>query len=526
VLAPNGGETNLETSFYENPGVERESIRLGFNFNYDLTDALTFTSVTGYNNVDSEARLDQTNGGGDVTFPVVGVGSPFFVQGFGAPPTIESRVGFILDERSEFEDFSQEFRLAYDAGKQLRYMAGFYYYTSDSREDQITSFDTQSSTSVGGIPACSPFAFVPPTGCGPATLSISPFYEGAPGVDQGKEELESWSVFGSADFDFNDQLTLGIEMRYNKDKFDFNRAADSTNASGSFDAFLPKFIGRYQATENLLLYANVGKGNKPGGVNSTQGLPAVDQPYDEETAWSYELGFKSLWLDNRLKVNVAAYHIDWEDLQLTTTRSATVMGQARTFSILENLGKASVTGVELDLSYDFTEYWSLSVGYALTDSEIDEFINSVDAGAQAGSAFREAALIFGYDPGGDVVISGTQLPQSSKHQLNLTNTFSGNLTSTWEWFVRGDYRYNSKRFAQVYNLAHTGSREIINLCAGARSDDIDIELWVDNLTNDNTSTALIRYVEANPLTFNPFNRAIGVTLPRGRQIGITGRYRF
>lgn len=522
VLAANNGDAMIETSFYDDAGTERESLRLGFKAEFDLTDAVTITSVTGYNDIDTERWQDQTFGGGDTRMPVVGVGLPFTVQPFSAAPRIFSRVGFLTAQNDDFEDFSQEVRLGYDAGNALRYMLGFYYYESEDEGDQITSFDTTTSTYIDGTRLFAPFnpAFAP------ATISTSAFYEGAPAQHNGSEEIESWSVFGSMDFDFTEKLTVGAEFRYNEDDFDIIPAGADSAVKGSFNAFLPKVSLKYKATDNLLVYANIARGNKPGSLNDQAGLPEADREVDEEKAWNFELGMKSAWMDNRVVANAAVYHIDWKDMQLTSTRAAVVNGQSRTFSILENVGKATINGIELDLAAQLTDFWDVRVGYAWTDGEIDEFIQSVDAGALAGSAFREAALINGYSPSGDIVISGTQLPQSSKHQLNLSNTFHGNMTGNWSWFLRGDLNYNSKRYAQVYNLAHTGNREVVNLRGGVRGGNFDIEVWVDNVFDNEDSPALIRYVQANNLTFNPFNRTIGVTLPEKRRVGVTARYRF
>ena len=523
VLAGNDGKTNLETSFFDDMGIETQSLRLGLKAEFDLTDAVTFTSVTGYNDIEINDRIDQTFGGGDVRLPVVGVGSPFAIQPFTATPRIFSRVGFLTAGNDDFEDFSQEVRLSFDSGGAMRSMIGFYYYNSEETEDLITSFNTTTSTYLDGTRLYVPFnpTFAPAT-----NISTSAFYEGAPAVDGGSGDLESWSVFGSLEFDFTQKLSIGAEFRYNEDDFEIIPGGADTPVTGSFSNFLPKFTAQYQPTDNFQVYANIAKGNKPGTLNSDAGLPDADREVDEERAWNFELGMKSAWLDNRLFVNAAAYHIDWRDMQLTSTRAATVNGQARTFSILENVGKASIKGIELDINMSFTDFWDVRVAYALTDSEIDEFIQSVDAGASAGSAFREAALIAGYSPSGDVVISGTQLPQSSKHQLNLSNTLHGNMTATMGWFLRADFNYNSKRYAQVYNLAHTGNREIVNLRGGVRGGNFALEVWVDNLFENEDPVQLIRYVQASNLTFNPFNRAIGVTLPEERRVGVTARYSF
>ena len=524
VLENSGGDgrASLETGFFDFAGTSRESLRLGLRIDADLNDNLTLTSLTGYNDVAEERAQDQTFGGGDTRMPVVGVGLPFTVQPFSARPRIHSRVGFLTWNDDSFDDFSQELRLRYEAETGLNYTLGVYYYGSDDAGQRITSFDTTTSTYIDGTRLFAPFnpRFVP------ATVSTSTSYEGAPFRHNGSNSIESTSVFGAVEFPVSDVLTIGLEARYNDDEFESVPAGSSSAVSGSFDAFLPKLTVRLQPSDNLLVYANAAKGNKPGTLNTSEGLPAQDQLVDEENATSFEVGVKSLSMDNRVETNVALYTIDWRDMQLTSTRAAVVNGQPRTFSILENVGESSITGLELDLSVRVNDAWNIRLGYAYTDSEIERFVQSVDAGAQAGSAFREAALIAGYSPSGDVIISGTQLPQTSEQQAILSNVFNGGMNDGWSWFLRADLTYNSERYAQVYNLAHTGDRQIVNLRGGFRSDNIDIELWIDNATDDDTSPALIRYVQGRNLTFNPFNRAIGVTLPEQRRGGITARFRF
>lgn len=524
VLENSGGDgrASLETGFFDFAGTSRESLRLGLRIDADLSDNVTLTSLTGYNDVAEERAQDQTFGGGDTRMPVVGVGLPFTVQPFSARPRIHSRVGFLTWNDDSFDDFSQELRLRYEADTGLNYTLGVYYYGSDDAGQRITSFDTTTSTYIDGTRLFAPFNPM----FAPATVSTSTSYEGAPFRHNGSNSIVSTSVFGAVEFPVSDVLTIGLEARYNEDEFDSVPAGSSSAVSGSFDAFLPKLTARLLPSDNLLVYANAARGNKPGTLNTSEGLPAQDLLVDEENATSFEVGVKSLGMDNRVETNVALYTIDWRDMQLTSTRAAVVNGQPRTFSILENVGESSITGLELDLAVRVNDAWNVRLGYAYTDSEIERFVQSVDAGAQAGSAFREAALIAGYSPGGDVIVSGTRLPQTSEQQAILSNVFSGGMNNGWSWFLRADLTYNSERYAQVYNLAHTGDRQIVNLRGGFRSDNIDIELWIDNATDDDTSPALIRYVQGRNLTFNPFDRAIGVTLPEQRRGGITARFRF
>lgn len=524
ALAENGGNTQLETRFFPSSGTERDSLRLGLRIDAEVTDTVTFTSLTGYNDVATYSSQDQTFGGGDTRRPVAGVGSPFAVQGFGpTPPIVHSRVGFLTVDDDDFSDFSQEIRLRFEPDEILNYTIGAYYYESDENLRALTSGDSPATAWIDGTPVFSPFnpRFVPLPG-----LSTSAMYQGAPLRNDGSESISSRSVFASLEYRAAERLVLGAEIRWNEDEFEFERAADGSNVSGSFDALLPKLTARFEMNENTLIYANIARGNKPGTLNRDRGVPAQDVNVNEENAVSFELGLKSLSMNDRLETGLAIYNIDWQDIQLTSARAATVNGQPRTFSILQNIGEAGIRGLELDLTYRLAENWTTRLGYALTDSEIDRFVQSVDAGAAAPSSFREAALIAGYQSSGDVVISGVQLPQTSRSQLVFSNVLEGSLGGGWAWFLRADYNYNSERYAQVYNLAHTGDREILNLRGGFRSGNIDIELWVDNALDNDTSPALIRYVQASDLTFNPFNRAIGLTLPEKRRVGATLRYRF
>jgi len=490
VLEAQGGGTQLETQFYPDAGTERDSLRLGFRIDAELTNVITFTSLTGYNDVSTDSALDQTFGRSDVRprpFPL---------------PPIPSRVGFVTLDEEEFDDFSQEFRLRFDRSENLNYTVGAYLYESDE-----SAIDISSSAR--------------PTGAS---------YMGAPLADDGASSISSRSVFGTIEFRATNQLVLGAEARWNEDEFDTRPAGEDDSVNGSFDSFLPKLTARYEVSDDAMVYFTAARGNKPGGLNAAEGTPEADRFVDEEQATNYELGLKALWLDNRLETNVAAFLIDWEDMQLTSTRAATVNGDNRTFSILQNVGEASIQGYELDVTWRATDFWTARLGYAWVDSEIDRFVQSVDAGAATPGAVREAALINGgYSASGDVVISGVALPQTSREQMVLSNVFEGRLNMMgWNWFLRADYHFNSERFAQVYNLASTGDREIVNVRGGIRCDNIDLELWIDNALDDDASPALIRYVDSavgGPFIFG-FDRAIGITLPEKRRVGATFRYRL
>ncbi|MCE2391111.1 MAG: TonB-dependent receptor [Proteobacteria bacterium] len=68
-----------------------------------------------------------------------------------------------------------------------------------------------------------------------------------------------------------------------------------------------------------MAYLSWSEGFKSGGFDSKVGHAAeADVPVSEETATSYEIGFKSRWLGDSLQLNASGFRTDFEDLQLIT----------------------------------------------------------------------------------------------------------------------------------------------------------------------------------------------------------------
>lgn len=493
ILDPNNGKTSLENSFYQNMGTEFEALRLGLTLGWDL-EGHRLQSKTSFHDYEASARQDQTFGGGD--FYVVSVPFP--------PFAISQRFGFLTETEEESDEWSQELTLSSTSTGPLSYLVGAYYYERDRSSQERNS-------SEAGL------------------VATAPGYDVFPLIDQADKSVSNWAVYGQLIYDFSDDLTAGVELRYSEDEVEATGGSANLNLSEKYDAILPRFTVNWSVTDDMMLYGVVSKGNKPGDFNTSSNIRDNQRAVDEEEAWNYEMGVKSTIMDGRATLNGAVYYIDWEKQQLTTTTAGA--DGSGSFSILDNLGETEIWGAEIEFNASLTQWWDLYVGYAYTDSEIKDYrISAVDSVTPNGmlSGYEEAAQFgFPYAANGDVVISGTELPQVSKHQATISNTFSGNVTDNWDWFARVDYLYNSERYAQVYNAADTGDSSRVNLRAGLRNPTFDIEVWVRNATDDDTSPALIRYVQTQSgfFTFGP-DRAIGATLPEQRAAGITLGMRF
>lgn len=161
-----------------------------------------------------------------------------------------------------------------------------------------------------------------------------------------------------------------------------------TESRGHFepesDGVNPKFAVRYAPNRNMSVYAVAAKGFQFGGVQLNPASPLLVQsaddagvhfgPYKSSTLWSYEAGLRTEWLDRRLRFDVGAFYLDWEDLQLTVR--VPVSGTSSTFAVIANVGQAHSQGIEAGLeALPFTGMRWTSAGAwitAVTDVAFDE----------------------------------------------------------------------------------------------------------------------------------------------------------
>ena len=96
------------------------------------------------------------------------------------------------------------------------------------------------------------------------------------------------------------------------------------------------------------------------------------------------------------------------------------------------------------------------------------------------------------------------------------------LASSWEWYTRWDYRYQSKQYQEMHNEIWIPSMQILDGRLGARSEKMDVSLWVRNLSDD--TTPLSAYAFMSDLNNSDFVTTV-VNRER-RRLGVTLRYFF
>ena len=336
-------------------------------------------------------------------------------------------------------------------------------------------------------------------------------------VDQGEGRIDNEAFFGSLNYDFSDRLSGSLELRYAEDEvFNFNPGSRPTAPliGNTFDSVSPRATLNWQVNDDSMVYGSYAVGNKPGFINANPLLAPNEIFADEEESDIIELGLKTVFGDGRYMLNVAVYYIDWQNQQLT---SGTTLSDGRPVTIVVNAGETEVMGAEAEFTAAVSERLTVSAGLSVNNAEFQRFDDN------------EQGL---FTPG-QKSVAGNQTPNSARNQANVSARYEFPMSNNMMGYVRGDYSYSSKKYAQIFNYAHTGDQNLINLKAGVESENWTLSLFVNNVTDDRTPSTVIRFVDfANFLPVgtsertSSFVRAFQYPLADKRQVGVAASYEF
>ena len=389
----------------------------------------------------------------------------------------------------ESQWWSQEFQI-HGANERANWVTGAYAFGEESR----TKVDNITDTALLGVwlfanspqtflfdPTnfCSLGVLAPPFLCGPNYYNaVAPFVGlPLPGTTTPlpfETNLDSslYAAYGQVDWLLSDRLTLTTGARYTADDKDQDQAAvnfetflpEQQMLSDSWSALTPKLGLEYRPSDSTMLYGAVTAGYKSGGYNSLSLQPA----FDEETVTSYEVGVKSSLADRKVRINAAAFHYDYDDLQVA------VLYPDR--SRVENAANARIRGIDFELSVRPNRQFSFDLSFEYLDDEFTEFM-SLDPVLQA--EFVEGLLAAGLiDPaqvlqgGGGALpippsdLSGNGLPRAPDLSATASLQYTFDLGTSGSLIARSEYQYSDdvafdafERFVQPsYGLFHAQLR--------------------------------------------------------------------
>ena len=298
--------------------------------NYEMGDWL-ITSITGYINRNENTRLEYD-------------GNRFeFLTAF-------------TDQ--DYEQFSQELRLDGTIGN-VELTTGIYYWDSDYDANQRTD---------------ELWPFLVPI-----------FPPGTVGWISQHGETESYAAFGSADWALTEKLTFNFGLRYTYEEKKLEPVGQEfflgdiplsppgtfTSVDEDWDKWSPRVGAQYDLTDDIMVYASYAEGFKSGGFFGRITSADNVRKFNPEEVDTWEVGIKSDWWNQRLRLNATLFSSDYKDKQEDII-VADAGGNVDT--IVLNAADATMDGVEVELTALLYEGLTFFAQGGYLDAKYDEFI--------------------------------------------------------------------------------------------------------------------------------------------------------
>jgi iron complex outermembrane receptor protein len=477
-------------------GNTRDVTHANLHVTFEL-GALTLESVTGLNDVDSVYFSEFNKRRDGFTYPVAPTGRSLTTNTF-------------FGRETNTRDYSQELRLASGTDGPLSWQVGAFYYNLDLDTATLVAVDTTRLTSAERI-------------AGPASIFASP--TGEPREGRAKGGTEQYSAFAVLEYQFTDRLKLSAEGRYTDEKKNLDQISSATGApdidgSGRSDSWSfvdTRLTLNYQLTPTVLTYVSAAKGTKAGGFNDSATIPS-DYTYDPESNWTYELGSKTTWLDDRLLLNAAVFYVDWDKPQLQRPSSDPNNPAVQ----IGNVGKARAYGAELETAFAASDMLRLRVGLAYNDVKFGSDTYDVTSGADCAlipSCATSRLINVGGLPATD--LDGLMLPRQSKLHVTAGIDVEDSTATGWRWFGGVDYAHLSKQYFENSNFAWWGPRDTVNARLGVANGRLRVWVWGENLTDDDSPVNAESNLRLTDFVFETLP-----ILPEQRTYGVTLTYAF
>jgi iron complex outermembrane receptor protein len=296
---------------------------------------------------------------------------------------------------------------------------------------------------------------------------------------QANVDTTTYAIFGDFNYKFTEQLSLSVGGRYTWDNrraailrqnylgggspvfggLGIAAGAPSTNFRGErdFNKFTPRASLSFQPNRDHNIYASYSQGFKGGGFDprgvgvnapaATPGRPTDAEissylSFRPETVDSYELGYKGNMLNGALYVAIAAFRMDYKDVQIPGSAGCTVAGVPTFCGIITNAGRARFQGVEVEanarlgrnllaggdrinlsgslgfIDAKYKEYITFIAGRGSVDVAKYRYVQNTPKVTASGTLAYSAPI-----GSGDLNLSTTASYRSTTHQFEIANPY-------------------------------------------------------------------------------------------------------
>ena len=444
---------------------------------------------------------------GDYTLTSIsGFVSYDFVESCDCDYTAAPIFSVFIDE--EYQQFSQEIRLVSPVGEKFDWLGGLFYQSSELAFDDNIIIPTNSVLGLvsGG--------------------ALAPMTGQAAGRNY-QLDTDMWSAFFQGRYHFTEDLTLTLGARFTSEEKTSSRVMNITDISTGditqdpmapalFDAvfgiqseqsplspqghnltgtrdensFTPLINISYKIDDKIMAYASATTGFKAGGFDA-RANNVNSWEFEEEEATAYELGLKSLILDDTLEINLAFYRTEYDNLQVSQFDG--VLG----FNV-GNAKETVVQGVEIDGRWILLDGLSMQYGIAYLDHEYIDFTNGNCHSRQV--------------PDGDMGADGNQLCDYTGKSGQFTPKITASIG--FDYFTDISF-LGFEYFRTTLGLYHSAKQNVdvnlnplyevdsynkVDMRIALESEKWNIALFGKNMTN----AEVLTYVGNNPLSGSTF----------------------
>jgi iron complex outermembrane receptor protein len=302
---------------------------------------------------------------------------------------------------------------------------------------------------------------------------------------------KSWAIYGEGDYDLTEKLTLTVGARYTKDKkssivndlpvkiygslIEVNPVLTlpgnivmAKPVEESWKKFTPRVSLRYELSDDSMVYGLWSRGYRGGGFNGRPAtLSAATIPYDPETLDNYEVGFKTEFADNRVRLNGSAFIMKYDDMQQDLDVPAPGTSTGRENRTI-NASSAEFKGFELDLTAQLFDGFTLNSNLGYLDAKYKDFFGDI------------------YSTGTAVDASFLKIRRAPKWTGSLGGTYEADIGNDASAWITGDVRYiggHEITFLNNPNLRN-GGQFLVDASINARLNKTTVSLFGKNLANE------------------------------------------
>ena len=451
------------------------------NMTFDINENLTLKSVTGWRDMD-EWRI----------YDFDGSSAPFIT----------------IERKNDYRQFSQELRLE-GTWDRASIITGLYYWNSEFTQDWVTGgtfWSFLSDIPYGGAirteegyAACLAGQLGALT-CDPTLTSIPGSFFAGDVVTQvlyETQETSSIAAFVQGEYDVTDDLSVSAGLRWTREEKNFvaGQAYLSDVASqwdrnfnnkyavldNIWNEVSPMLGATYRLNEDAMVHVRYSEGFHSGGffgVNQNIKDFERDQ-YQPEYAETIEIGYKSMWMNNRLRANVTLFQNEFDDKQESFVKLDPSTSTVAT--VFENAASVTYQGVELELELAVTEGLRVFLNYGYLDAEYDEFDldisptdnvdNVVDATFLTPRNAPEYTLGYGFTftqqigPGDFEIF--VKMTEQGEQETDVLNLSAGRLASGAQDDLSATIGYHTERWsATIFGTNLTDERSEIPIVLG------------------------------------------------------------